>query len=139
MVIGSEILSEKQMILIGILVVIFVVFAVLVNLLDNKSLNGIKAKKIGDGQHGTARWATRSEIKRTFIPLPFEPEKWRKGENLPAVQGTVIGQDRLLFVSEYRACLCFGNVVCQYRHKGRCGEKLRNYRQKVLRLQCFCA
>ena len=37
MVIGSEILSEKQMILIGILVVIFVVFAVLVNLLDNKS------------------------------------------------------------------------------------------------------
>jgi hypothetical protein len=36
MVIGSEILSEKQMILIGILVVIFVVFAVLVNLLDNK-------------------------------------------------------------------------------------------------------
>lgn len=51
MVIGSEILSEKQMILIGILVVIFVVFAVLVNLLDNKSLNGIKAKKIGDGQH----------------------------------------------------------------------------------------
>lgn len=60
MVIGSEILSEKQMILIGILVVIFVVFAVLVNLLDNKSLNGIKAKKIGDGQHGTARWATRT-------------------------------------------------------------------------------
>ena len=36
MVIGSEILSEKQMILIGILVVIFVVFAVLVNLLDYK-------------------------------------------------------------------------------------------------------
>ena len=64
MVIGSEILSEKQMILIGILVVIFVVFAVLVNLLDNKSLNGIKAKKIGDGQHGTARWATKSEKSR---------------------------------------------------------------------------
>ena len=38
MVIGSEILSEKQMILIGILVVIFVVFAVLVNLLDNSHL-----------------------------------------------------------------------------------------------------
>ena len=91
MVIGSEILSEKQMILIGILVVIFVVFAVLVNLLDNKSLNGIKAKKIGDGQHGTARWATKSEIKQTFIPLPFEPEKWRKGVALPTVQGTVVG------------------------------------------------
>lgn len=79
------------MILIGVLVVIFVVFLVIVNLLDNKSLNGIKAKKIGDGQHGTARWATKTEINRTFIPLPFEPEKWRKGVNLPTVQGTVVG------------------------------------------------
>ena len=88
--IGSEKLNEKQMILIGVLAVIFVAFLVVVNLLDNKSLNGIKAKKVGDGQHGTARWATKSEIKQTFIPLPFEPEKWRKGENLPTVQGTVV-------------------------------------------------
>lgn len=33
------------MILIGVLVVIFIAFLVVVNLLDNKSLNGIKAKK----------------------------------------------------------------------------------------------
>ena len=85
------------MILIGVLVVIFIAFLVVVNLLDNKSLNGIKAKKVGNGQHGTARWATKSEIKRTFIPLPFEPDKWRKGENLPhssngdVIQGTVVG------------------------------------------------
>ena len=78
------------MIFIGALVVAFIAFLVVVNLLDNKSLNGIKAKKVGDGQHGTARWATKSEIKQTFIPLPFEPEKWRKGENLPTVQGTVV-------------------------------------------------
>lgn len=49
---GSDKLNEKQMILIGVLVVIFVVFLVIVNLLDNKSLNGIKAKKVGHGQHG---------------------------------------------------------------------------------------
>lgn len=79
------------MILIGVLVVIFIVFIIAVNLLDNKSLNGIKSKRIGDGQHGTARWATKTEIKMTFTPLPFEPEKWRKGENLPTVQGTVVG------------------------------------------------
>ena len=84
-------MNEKQMILIGILVVFFIAFLVVVNLLDNKSLNGIKAKKVGNGQHGTARWATKSEIKRTFIPLPFEPEMWRKGQNLPTVQGTVVG------------------------------------------------
>jgi len=23
--------------------------------------------------------------------MPFEPEKWRNGENLPTVQGTIIG------------------------------------------------
>ena len=89
--IGSENLNEKQLILIGLLVVAFIAFLVVVNLLDNKSLNGIKAKKVGNGQHGTARWATKAEIKRTFIPLQFEPEMWRKGQHLPKVKGTVVG------------------------------------------------
>ncbi len=79
------------MILIGVLTVIFITFLVIVNLLDNKSLNRIKRKPVGQGQHGTARWASKSEIKKTFISLPFEPEKWRKGVNLPTVQGTVVG------------------------------------------------
>ena len=84
-------MNEKQMILIGVLVAAFIAFIVIVELIDNKSLNGIKSKRIGDGQHGTARWATKAEIKRTFIPLQFEPEMWRKGQNLPTVQGTVVG------------------------------------------------
>lgn len=88
---GSGKLSEKQMILICVLTVIFIAFLVIVNLLDNKSLNGIKSKKIGDGQYGTARFATKAEIKKTFVSLPFEPEKWRKGESLPTIQGTVVG------------------------------------------------
>ena len=29
------------------------------------NLNGIKSKTVGDGQHGTSRWATGSELKRT--------------------------------------------------------------------------
>lgn len=40
------------MILIGILAVFFIVFLVIVNLLDNRNINGIKAKTVGDGQHG---------------------------------------------------------------------------------------
>ena len=84
-------MSEKQIILIGVLAVFFIAFLMIVNLLDNRSINKKKKKTVGDGQHGTARWATRSEIKKTFSFLPFEPEKWRKGENLPAVQGTIIG------------------------------------------------
>ena len=84
-------MNEKQKILIGVLTVIFIAFIVLVNLLDNKSLNGIKSKRIGNGQYGAARWASKPEIKKAFVSLPFEPEKWRKGKNLPTVQGTIIG------------------------------------------------
>lgn len=54
------------------------------------SLN-IKAKTVGHGQHGTARWATKREIRRTYLHIPFEPELWRKGEHLPKEQGIVVG------------------------------------------------
>ena len=84
-------MNEKQMILISVLTVIFIVFIVLVNLLDNKSLNRIKSKRVGNGQYGVARWASKTEIKKAFASLPFEPEKWRKGEDRPTVQGTIIG------------------------------------------------
>lgn len=42
------------------------------------NLNNIKSKTVGDGQHGTARWATKSEIQKTYRHIPFTPEKWRK-------------------------------------------------------------
>lgn len=42
------------------------------------NLNHIKSKTVGDGQHGTARWATRSEIKKIYQHVPFTPSKWRK-------------------------------------------------------------
>lgn len=55
------------------------------------TLNGIKSKTVGDGQHGTARFATRNEIKRTYTHVPYEVEKWRSGESLPTAQGIVVG------------------------------------------------
>ena len=42
------------------------------------NLNSIKSKTVGDGQHGTARWATKSEIRKSYVHIPFTPEKWRK-------------------------------------------------------------
>ena len=33
---------------------------------------------VGDGQHGTARWATKSEIQKIYNHIPFTPEKWRE-------------------------------------------------------------
>lgn len=41
-------------------------------------LNHIKSKTVGDGQHGTARWATKTEIKKTYRHIPFTPRKWRE-------------------------------------------------------------
>ncbi len=65
------------------------------------SLDGIKSRTVGDGQHGTARWATKREIKNTYEHIPFTPEIWREqaekgeapttqdGSKLP--QGIVVG------------------------------------------------
>ena len=55
------------------------------------TLNGIKSKTVGDGQHGTARWATKKEIQTVYTTVRYEPEKWRKGENLPTAQGLIVG------------------------------------------------
>ena len=57
----------------------------------NYSLNNFKNKTVGDGQHGTARWATPKEIHTTYHVVPFRPRRWRKGEELPTEQGLVLG------------------------------------------------
>ena len=57
----------------------------------NYSLNNFKSKTVGDGQHGTARWATPKEIHTTYHVVPFRPRRWRKGEELPTEQGLVLG------------------------------------------------
>ena len=84
-------MNEKQLVILILLSAAFIVFVIFASVLDNKSINGIKSKTVGDGQHGTARWATKPEIRRTFFSLPFEPQKWRRGEELPKVQGTIVG------------------------------------------------
>lgn len=71
--------------------VIFTLLAVLVYCSNNYSLNGIKKKTVGQGQYGTARFSTKAEIKKTYTKIPFDVENWRKGKNLPKVQGTVVG------------------------------------------------
>ena len=42
------------------------------------NLNNIKSKTVGDGQHGTARWANKAEIRKTYRHIPFTPKKWRR-------------------------------------------------------------
>ena len=60
-------------------------------LLSNMYTLNIKAKTVGNGQHGTARWATRKEIGRIYSQVDFTPALWREGKNLPKEQGIVVG------------------------------------------------
>lgn len=88
----------------AIIIIGVVMFAVLggVTLLSHiYNLNNIKLKTVGDGQHGTARWASKSEMKKIYRQVPFTPKRWRQrakkketpttpnGEELP--QGIVVG------------------------------------------------
>ena len=58
---------------------------------DHYTLNNIKSKTVGDGQHGTARWATDAELRKTYALVPFQVPDWRAGKNLPDAQGLVLG------------------------------------------------
>lgn len=55
------------------------------------TLGNIKSRTVGDGQHGTARWATDKEIKQTYAHVPFKVREWRKGQDLPTEQGLILG------------------------------------------------
>lgn len=77
--------------LIIIAAVMFSVISLIIMLANYYTLNGIKSKTVGDGQHGTARFATKNEIKKTYVHVPYEPKRWRKGENLPTAQGLIVG------------------------------------------------
>lgn len=58
------------------------------------NLNEIKSKTVGDGQHGTARFANRGELRKTYKYVPYEPKVWRKQAKkgkLKLPQGVILG------------------------------------------------
>lgn len=73
--------------------VFFIVVMVIVST-SNHSLNGIKSKRVGDGQHGTARFATHHEIKETYHRVEYRPKVWRSGAALPSVDGLILGCEK---------------------------------------------
>ncbi len=56
----------------------FAVVAIFAYWTQNYNLDRIKSKAVGDGQHGTARWATEQEIKSTYAHVPFDSRTWRR-------------------------------------------------------------
>ena len=76
-------------------VIMFALIGTLTVVSNIYSLNTIKNKRVGHGQHGNARFATEKEIRNIYNLVPYEPKKWRasQGDNkLP--QGTVVGMRR---------------------------------------------
>ncbi|WP_101910040.1 type IV secretory system conjugative DNA transfer family protein [Marasmitruncus massiliensis] len=84
-------MQSQVYILIGAAAIMFAVIGGLSLLAHYYTLNGIKSRTVGDGQHGTARFASKQEIKNTYKHVPFQPELWRRGESLPTEQGVILG------------------------------------------------
>ena len=84
-------MNNDTWMLILLLAVVFGALVAITTFSGRGSLDSIKSKTVGDGQHGTARWATQGEIKKTFRSVPFQTALWRKGEHLPGAQGLVLG------------------------------------------------
>ncbi|MDF1493734.1 VirD4-like conjugal transfer protein, CD1115 family [Caproiciproducens sp. CPB-2] len=84
-------MQDKIYILIAAGAIMFAVIGGLSLLAHYYTLNGIKSRTVGDGQHGTARFATKKEIERTYKRIPFRPKMWRKGEEQPKEQGIILG------------------------------------------------
>lgn len=90
-------MQSQVFLLIGVGSLMFLVIGGLSLLANYYTLNGIKSKTVGDGQHGVARFATQKEIIKTYDHIPFKVSQWRKGKNLPRdesgnlIQGLVVG------------------------------------------------
>ena len=81
--------SMTPLVAVGVIGALFILLLSL--LTNNYSLNNIKSKTVGDGQYGTARWATDQEIRKAYVTVPFDVASWRAGKKRPAVQGLILG------------------------------------------------
>jgi len=88
----------------GLIIAAAVMFTILglISLLAHiYNLNNIKARTVGDGQHGTARFADKREIRKTYKHVQYEPQIWReqamngeqptKTDGNPLPQGIIVG------------------------------------------------
>ncbi|GLC81791.1 hypothetical protein [Lacrimispora brassicae] len=86
-------MPSQVFLLISAAAMMFLVIGGLSLLAHYYTLNGIKSRTVGDGQHGTACFATKQEIKSTYQHIPFRPKHWRQGKALPTTnqQGLILG------------------------------------------------
>lgn|GEM_PF-3032363 len=86
-------MPDNALILIAVAAGMFLLIDAITFMSHNYSLNNIKSRTVGDGQHGTARWASREEIGKSYTRVSFRPEEWRTGKDRPWVQGVILGSE----------------------------------------------
>lgn len=84
-------MTSSQILLLVIGGGLFLVIALIIAIGDSSSLKSIKNKPVGNGQHGTARFATKGEVSKTYKQIPYTPHLWRSSEQLPKVDGLIVG------------------------------------------------
>lgn len=84
-------MTSSQILLLCLCGAAFLIIGLIAAIGSTYSLKGIPNKPVGNGQHGTARFATPREISNTYKQIPYTPELWRKGQQLPMVDGLVVG------------------------------------------------
>lgn len=82
--------STSGIIIFSIIVLVVLIAAYFISS-SGKNLNSIKSKPVGDGQFGDQKWATKQELNNNLVIIPYEPEKWRNGENRPQLEGIILG------------------------------------------------
>ena len=82
--------STSGIIIFSIIVLVVLIAAYFISS-SGKNLNSIKSKPVGDGQFGDQHWATKQELNNNLVIIPYEPEKWRNGENRPQLEGIILG------------------------------------------------
>lgn len=84
-------MTSSQILLLCICGAAFLIIGLIAAIGSTYSLKGIPNKPVGNGQHGTARFATPREVSNTYKQIPYTPELWRKGQQLPTVDGLIVG------------------------------------------------
>ena len=80
-------MNTSQIFLLCLCGAFFLIVVLIATIGDHYSLKGIPNKPVGNGQHGTARFATKGEVARTYKQIPYAffvrdkyraPVDWRK-------------------------------------------------------------
>lgn len=84
--------NESIIMLIKVCAIMFGILSFITVIAHRYSLDSIKNKRVGHGQHGTARFASKTEINKSYKIIPYKPAKWRNKSGLSKLpQGTIVG------------------------------------------------